>query len=405
MIGDYIKSTIENIRERIRNPFNERNTTPFAGAFIIALIIYNWHLFFSLINFDHSETRTSKIKIISDYLRAENWIYRIGYPIIIAFGSIIFFYLFNNISLGITTIFNRWVKATILHYTDRSKIIAREEFEKSMTKMNRLRRDFEDLKRIFAESQSDLEEYKTEIKEKDGKLTELTLANETLKIEKEKLSSELKDFEQNEKGFKVLYARYGKGDIYKDVTKIVVDLFMTNERFLVRNQELGGDPIKHIHKELFIVYSLNSEIHPFTAKEFYEIQMTAPDGLLASRETEQSKIVYSRSNTKNLTSVENLFPGRWELEYKGKLNGVEEVEIRDGNKYFSKSKNDTSFKHSFNLENISINIEQNKLQFRKVSVPPNVRNIDCFLSIVELGKQYDGIEDNGDITVSYEILQ
>jgi len=28
MILDYIKSTIENIRERIKNPFTERNATP-----------------------------------------------------------------------------------------------------------------------------------------------------------------------------------------------------------------------------------------------------------------------------------------------------------------------------------------------------------------------------------------
>ena len=83
--------------ERIKNSFTERNATPFAGAFIIALVIYNWHLFFSLINFDNSETRISKIKIISDYLKEEeNRIARIGYPIIIAFGSIIKIIIIKN---------------------------------------------------------------------------------------------------------------------------------------------------------------------------------------------------------------------------------------------------------------------------------------------------------------------
>ncbi len=171
MIIDSIKSAIENIKERIRNPFTERNSTPFAGAFIIALVLYNWQLFFSLVSFDSGEKRINRIDIIQQYLNEMNWLRRLFYPVVIAFSSIVFFYIFNTLSLGITTFFNRWGKATILYLTDRSKIITRGELEQNMNKMNTLRNHYEQLKKTFAESQSELEDYKTQILEKEGKLT------------------------------------------------------------------------------------------------------------------------------------------------------------------------------------------------------------------------------------------
>jgi len=48
MILDYIKSTIENIRERIKNPFTERNATPFAGA-LLSHLLFIIGIYFSLL--------------------------------------------------------------------------------------------------------------------------------------------------------------------------------------------------------------------------------------------------------------------------------------------------------------------------------------------------------------------
>ncbi|MBI2967705.1 MAG: hypothetical protein HYY40_07820 [Bacteroidetes bacterium] len=106
MIIDFIQSAIKNIKERIKNPFTERNTTPFAGAFFIALVLWNWELFYSLFQFDKDCTRIDKILIIETYL-SKGFYKIIIIPLILSFVSITAYYFFNNISLGITTFFNR----------------------------------------------------------------------------------------------------------------------------------------------------------------------------------------------------------------------------------------------------------------------------------------------------------
>src|SRR5271157_5022604 len=164
MIVTFFKSIVDNIKNRVKNPFSERNTTPFGGAYIIALVIYNWELLFSLITFDSGENRLSKIQIISDFLTKEEWYCRIGIPVLIAFGTILFYYIFNNISLGVTTFFNRWVKSFIYFLTDRSKNITREEYEKSINDTNLVIAQHEELKKRNAESATLIENMNNEIK-------------------------------------------------------------------------------------------------------------------------------------------------------------------------------------------------------------------------------------------------
>ena len=103
-------------------------------------------------------------------------------------------------------------------------------------------------------------------------------------------------------------------------------------------------------------------------------------------------------------SLENLFSGRWRLVYSGIYNGSEELEISDGNKYFAKTTNDNSFKHYFNLEDISIDLKKSQIKYTKVGIPPNTRRALGELKIVELGKHYEGVESNrskADAKVSY----
>jgi hypothetical protein len=295
MIFSFFTSLFENIKERTKNPYTERNKTPFAGAFIIAVILYNWKLFYSLISFDSSATRTDKIGIISAYLTEMDWKCRLGIPILLAFGSILFFYIFNIISLGISTFFNRWGKATILHYTDRSKIITRQEYEMAMNKMHSLRTKHEDLKRNFSESQSDLEELKKQNNFKDEEMNKIILDREKINNElislndilqgKDKVLSELtenakniaKELKKSEKEyfslvregleFKILFARYGKNNNYYVVTDKVADLIRSNNKIDVKNLTFGGDPLLNVRKELLIVYSANGNVTHLTAQE------------------------------------------------------------------------------------------------------------------------------------------
>ncbi len=117
----FIHSAIDNIKERVKNPFYESNKTPFAGAFVISLVIYNWELFYSLVNFDPHYTRLTKIDIIKDYLETKAWYDRLFTPILFAFGSIVSFYILNLLSLGLNTLYNRWGKASVFYFFDVGK--------------------------------------------------------------------------------------------------------------------------------------------------------------------------------------------------------------------------------------------------------------------------------------------
>jgi hypothetical protein len=132
---------------------------------------------------------------------------------------------------------------------------------------------YEELRKTFVESQSEVETYKRQIKNKDEELESKT-----------KLVVEL---ENRQKGFRVLYARYGKGDKYQEVTNKVVDLLKNNNVFNVGNEEMGVDPAYNIVKELFIVYQSVENIKTLNANEYERVERKGD--ILLALETERSK--------------------------------------------------------------------------------------------------------------------
>lgn len=272
MVKEYIKSTIDGIKERASNPFSENNKTPFAGAFLIAIIIYNWKLAFSLISFDSTSTRLQKIDIINSYLVDKNWTERIFIPLVIAFASIVFYYIFNNISLGLTTFFTRWFKSTILFYTDRSKLITRDEYEETISKMNITRHLYEALKKTFAESQTDLEEYKKNLRNKDAEIVGLKLNYERADQEVKSKNKIIETITEEKNITKILSARYGSGKIYKDVTEKVVDLLNSHKSFTANNKNLGGDPVANSPKILVIAYQYRGKVLIIVKEEGEKIE-------------------------------------------------------------------------------------------------------------------------------------
>lgn len=409
---NFIRDTLNSIRERIRNPFTIRNATPFAGAFFIALVIYNWKLVFTLFNFDSSDDRLRKIEIISTFLKEKNWWYRIWNPTILAFGSIVFYYFFNNISLGITIFFNRWVRSFVLHFTDRGRLMPKDEFNNTMTEYNRLNKRFEDVNKEYAVLKGDQESLKAENQNQKIRLQELIEINEksfkerAILIDDLKIkSNELQKVEETSKAIQVIYAEYGKNGIKKDVTEVVSNLLKNNSKFLVKNNELGLDPLKNVNKELSIVYTLFGKTHNLSVREFYEVGINN-EGLLYANQTPQSKKVYSqKKGPRKIENIQDFFPGQWQLVYSGRLNGTEDVEIKEGNKYYTKAGNETSFRHTFNLSDIILDMGENKITFKKVGISPDVRIIDCSLNLIELGKEYQGTEESGAITVMYQFKE
>jgi hypothetical protein len=199
-----------------------------------------------------------------------------------------------------------------------------------------------------------------------------------------------------------LYATYGKYENQKNVTDIVKKIIENRRTFLINNSELGGDPLFGTHKILQIIYLTNGSVREFTAKEYYELELNS-ENIFVAHETNESRSVYqAEMEQMGPSSIEYLFPGRWRLEYSGKYSGQEEVEIKDGNKYFAKAQGETSLSHVFNLENISIDLNIGRISFEKNSVYSAGRRTIDNLKIVEIGKQYVGTEENGEVNVSYQ---
>lgn len=288
MIKEYFNAALEGIKERTRNPFSTSNSTPFAGAYLIALIIYNWEICFSLFNFDSNDKRINKILILSNYIKSSTVSERLGYPLIIAFLSIIFFYFFNFISLGITTFFTRWFKSTILFFTDRSKNVPRDEFNNYMKKLEITTKKYEEIKKEFSESQSEIELYKEKIKSSTNEITGLTLELERAKKEFEEQKNQNIILNNKLSGFKIISATYGLFSNRIDV-KSIVERELDWGQLLVENNKFKNDPFPNILKELIIVYISKSEIKTIIAKEHDVINKINDDLEITTSQLGQKK--------------------------------------------------------------------------------------------------------------------
>lgn len=124
----------------------------------------------------------------------------------------------------------------------------------------------------------------------------------------------------------------------------------------------------------------------------------------ASKFTSVSKVLINdllliNNVTPKVMSLENLFPGKWRNIYvtKDGESGSEDFEIKDGYKYIIKGK------HMFNLENISIDLKKNKIKFKKVGISPDNRFALNEIKIIEVGKKYEGFENETTNIAYYRI--
>jgi len=126
------------LRDRTENPFSERNRTPFAGAYLFSFLIYNWVVFYSILTFTDTEDRFRRIAIIKYHFIEKGWD-TVLCPLFYSFLSIIAFYFFSNLSLGITTFFGRWFKPYIIKFSGaNSKIIDKESYNELEKRFNLL---------------------------------------------------------------------------------------------------------------------------------------------------------------------------------------------------------------------------------------------------------------------------
>lgn len=65
----------------------------------------------------------------------------------------------------------------------------------------------------------------------------------------------------------ILDAKYGIGENYKDVTKKVSQLIVNNSLSVRASNQLAGDPVPNVKKELIIEYNYNGKKHSITGAE------------------------------------------------------------------------------------------------------------------------------------------
>lgn len=373
------------LRKSLSSIFEERITSPFFGSFIFSWLIWNWKIIYLTIFVSQDNiTPSNKIDyILNNY---SNWWHLLVFPFLSAIFLVTVVPWFSN----------RLFKIYLFY--EKQRTTWREESD------SKRRLTIENSAQILNDA---LEQELKHQKQIELKNSDIKIANEQidrLAADKLKVQEQLIEIDKKSKEFRILYAGYGKDEKYSDVTKTVIELLATKGKFQVKNEDLGGDPIFGIHKELLILYGKDSFTQALSAKEYQDVMLQ--NELLTVSDTNESKNVYAiESLSLKLSSLESFFPGIWKLSYKGRLTGSEEVEIRNGNEYFEKAIGKGEFQHAFNLENISIDLEGKKIEFTKILVPPLTRNIKSSLNIVNLGQHYAGTEENGEIQVSYSKIK
>lgn len=109
---------------------------------------------------------------------------------------------------------------------------------------------------------------------------------------------------------------------------------------------------------------------------------------LETIKSQQNETVNEKNITSIFSTLERLFPGKWESKFtlKGKEIIEEEIEIKEGNKFYTKGV------HWFDLVDELIDIPNNVLRFKKNGIRNDDRQIYNDLQIIDIGKEYRGTE-------------
>lgn len=358
---------ISEIKKSVSNILEERISSPFFGTLIVSWLIWNWEIVYVtlFVNQDLIKPLT-KIEHITKHYN-NSW-YLIVFPLVSAI-----------LLITIVPLLGNWLFKISLNY-EKQRTILREAADSN--------------KRLTIEQSALI---RNEILEESIKhQQQIDSKNNELKISKDQIDNLIAEKFK----FKILFAQYGMRSKFNDVTQKVSEFLSSQKNINVKNDELGGDPIPNIKKELLIVYSQQNKIYTIKTKENNVIEFDSKNGLLIEKEESPKPNEITNSYT-NMQTLEDLFPGKWKLEYTGKISGNEEFEIREKNKYFAKTPEATSFTQYFTLEEINIDIENNRISFTKMGIPPDERSVVNSLEIIELGRNYEGSEDNGNIQTVY----
>jgi hypothetical protein len=368
--------SLSDIKKSIDTVFTERISSPFYGTFILSWAIWNWQIIYVTVFVDQERLQpiTKLQYVVTNYT---NWWHLVVFPFL---------------STAFLIALLPWVvnKALQIHlFYEKQRVKMRESLDEGR------RLTIEQSVQIRSQVNQQIEQHEKNIQSKDAEIKSYKLILEKVEADK--------------KAFKIISAIYGIDGKWKDVKERVYTYLTTHEQtFIVSNENLGDDPAPGLHKILIISYNVNNEAGMTVAKEQYEVIFR--EEIVYSRETENSKNLYKELPTlptkdlelQDIKNIEVLFPGSWRLEYSGELNGDELVQLRDGNEYFATKNSTQPYKHYFNIEDIDISLNAKLIKFTKVGVFPDNRKTTSTLRIIDLGRHYEGVEENANVKVVYK---
>lgn len=365
-IVDWIKSIIEKVKDRIQNPFGEDTSTAFAGAFLIAFIVRHWRIVYSILYFDDGELRETRLRIIENYLKGEDYLTLLLYPALFVIAALGIYYIINNITLAMSLFLRDYFRGGILLLFDKRRIRTKGEFDRLWRQLNRAKSNQEKANNELRSVQHELDETGKQLTELNVQhanvIAKLAAAEQSISTLEQELGGVKADdasdstFETVET-FKLVSAYYGWNDFKTDVTEAVDQALGTNKKIAVDNVSLGGDPLRYTIKDLVITY-----LSKGVRKEISVIEGTIVErvgDLLREHSTSMSEKKAASRNS--MLAMAEYFSGQWTLLFT--LHGVqkrERVLIDSQGRYFANGK------HRFNLRVVSFESGPGKTSFSKI---------------------------------------
>lgn len=144
-------------------------------------------------------------------------------------------------------------------------------------------------------------------------------------------------------------------------------------------KQIADDLKGFIHKQLDLSYSYYSNVGNKLSEA---VSFTNTARLLVK------DILNESESTTKVISLETLFPGKWESEFiiDNKKYKEYDIEIKEGNKYYTKGV------HWFDLNDSFIDMDKKIIRFKKNGLKNDTRQVFNDLRLNEIGKQYEGTE-------------
>jgi len=88
-----------------------------------------------------------------------------------------------------------------------------------------------------------------------------------------KINFDMLNKAKSERGLKILFAAYGKGDKIKDVTSTLNKMIQENKLTVTASNKIFGDAAPNIKKELKVVYSYGKDINTIRINENEKLEL------------------------------------------------------------------------------------------------------------------------------------